>query len=391
MDQEVNKIRVLMIDSESTWRGGEGQLALLMRGLLEDEFEIHLAAPSGAAIAEQASALGFENLRLDISGGVDLGAARRLRRYIIDGRYDIIHCHSSHAHSVAFIAQKLPGLRRGTKPKMVVSRRVDFPVAQNKLSVLKYRHGVDAYLAISAGVRDVLIAGGVSPEKIELVQSGIDLDKFSGVGPADYVRDEFGLSEKTVVVGNVAALAPHKSQVDFIEAAARIREKIEDVKCFIVGEGELRDELEAAIKSRDLADIVVMTGFRSDVLEILSMFDCFVLSSYLEGLCTSIMDAQSLGVPVVATRTGGVPDIVIDGETGLLVPPKRPQALADAVVRMIGDEELRNRCVSGAKEKSKTYDYRVMVGKTASAYRRLLGRAERSDTENSAAGSAGVS
>ncbi|UCH83454.1 MAG: glycosyltransferase family 4 protein [Candidatus Latescibacterota bacterium] len=369
-------IRVLMVDSESTWRGGEGQLTLLMRGLLAMDIDVHLAAPPDAAVTAKAGAIGVTNLPLAINGGVDLRAARRLRRYMNDGNYDIVHCHASHAHSVAFIAQKIPGSRRGGAPKLVVSRRVDFPVAKNRLSALKYRRGADLYLAISDGVRDVLIEGGVSPQKIEKVQSGIDLDKFASVRPAGYIRSEFGLDPDTVIVGNVAALAPHKSQIDFVHAAVDIRERIDNVKFFIVGEGEMRDELETAVKSVGLEDDMVMTGFRNDVLEILSVFDCFVLSSYLEGLCTSIMDAQALGIPVVATHTGGVPELVIDGQTGLLVPPRIPKTLADAVVRMIGDEELRASCVAGGRARAKSYDYRVMVQKTAAAYRRLLGQTE---------------
>jgi len=370
-------VRVLMIDSEETWRGGEGQVSLLMRGLGEKGIAVSLAAPPLSEIGRRAVELGVPFFPLPIANGMDMRAVWALRRYLRRGEFDIVHCHSSHAHGVAWmalgIARSASRDGRQARPKLVVSRRVDFPVGRSGFGALKYRRGVDVFLAISKGVREILVECGVSEERIELVSSGIDLEKFDEVGDTAYLDSEFGLDEGTTVVGNVAALAPHKSQSDFIRAAKIVREEIPGVRFFIVGEGELRPALEALIARLDLKAEVMLTGFRPDVLAILSRFDCFVLSSYLEGLCTSIMDAQALGVPVVATRTGGVPELVDDEETGLLVPPREPALLADAVVRMLRDGELRSKCVRRAREQSRGYDYKRMVEQTLGAYRRILG------------------
>lgn len=370
-------IRVLMIDSEETWRGGEGQVALLMRGLGDRGIGVSLAAPPRSAIARRAEELGVPFFPLPIASGMDMRAVWTLRGYLRRGQFDIVHCHSSHAHGVAWMALGIAGSAsrdgRPARPKLVVSRRVDFPVGRSGFGALKYRRGVDIFLAISKGVREVLVECGVNEEKIELVPSGIDLEKFDHLGDTGYVESEFGLKEGTTVVGNVAALAPHKSQGDFIRAAKIIRDEIPDVRFFIVGEGKLRPALDALVDRLGLGGEVTLTGFRPDVLAILSRFDCFVLSSYLEGLCTSIMDAHALGVPVVATRTGGVPDLVDDGETGLLVPPREPALLAGAVFRMLSDGELRSKCVRRAKEQARRYDYKRMVEQTLDAYRRLLG------------------
>jgi glycosyltransferase involved in cell wall biosynthesis len=134
----------------------------------------------------------------------------------------------------------------------------------------------------------------------------------------------------------------------------------------------LRPRLEALIRQLGLENTVFLPGFRSDVLEFMALFRCFVLSSYLEGLCTSIMDAQAMEVPVVATRTGGVPDLVEDGVTGLLVPPREPERLAQAVLRMMHDAELRQGCVKRARAKSQSYDYHRMVRGTLDVYRDTL-------------------
>jgi glycosyltransferase involved in cell wall biosynthesis len=359
-----------MVDSERTWRGGEAQLRLLMGGLVSEGVEVELAAPRGSEIERRSGKLDVPFHPVSIGGGMDVVSAWRLRSVIRRGRYDVVHSHASHAHSVAFMAcAALPASRR---PFQVVSRRVDFAVANNRLSGMKYRHGADLYLAISNGVKKVLIECGIPGEKIRLVPSGIDLGKFERVGDNEYVREEFAIAGKAPVVGNVAALAPHKSQVDFVRAARIVADKSPDTKFLIVGEGKLRGRLESLIRDLDLQGTVVLTGFREDPLEIMSAFTCFVLSSYLEGLGTSVMDAQAMGIPVVATDTGGVPDAVEDGVTGLLVPPRDPESLARAIVRVLDDVELRQRLAKTALAKSRGYDYRHMVYKTLDAYRELV-------------------
>ncbi len=368
------KIGVLMVDSEVTWRGGEGQLELLMKGLLGNSVDVALAAPPQAAITRRARSLGVRCLPLSMAGDFDLRAVWRLRRYLRQQPFDIIHCHSSHAHGVASLARSpsmapRPPRRR---PALVVSRRVDFPVGRNGLSRLKYRRGADVYVAISNGVRDVLLQSGIPDGRVRLVRSGINLKKFTGVNDNGYLFEEFGVTPTTPLIGNVAALAPHKSQVDFVRAARIVMQEIPGTKFFIVGEGKLRPRLEALVKQLGMENNVFLPGFRSDVLEFMAMFKCFVLSSYLEGLCTSIMDAQAMGIPVVATKTGGVPDLVEDGVTGLLAPPRDPERLAQCVVRMMRDTELRNNCVETARIKAQSYDYRHMVRGTMDVYKETL-------------------
>jgi glycosyltransferase involved in cell wall biosynthesis len=129
------------------------------------------------------------------------------------------------------------------------------------------------------------------------------------------------------VLVNVAALAPHKAQSDLLEALKQLRATYR-FRCFIVGEGELRSELEARARLLHIDDVVTFTGFRDDALEFIRLANVFVMSSRLEGLGTSIMDAQVLGAPVVATRTGGIPELVEDGVTGLLAEPGDRGSLA---------------------------------------------------------------
>ncbi|MDH4037624.1 MAG: glycosyltransferase [Candidatus Krumholzibacteria bacterium] len=356
-------LRVLMVDSERSWRGGQEQVRLLMKGLVAEGAAVTLAAPPEGALFERAAALDVDRIAWN-GRATGLGA---LRRAMASGRFDIVHSHASRAHGAVSAARV--GL--AARPPHVVSRRVDFPVGKGLPGRWKYRRGADAYIAISRQVREVLISGGVPPASIDVVPSGIDLDKFARGREATAVRAEFGLDGATRVVGNIAALAPHKSQSDLLRAAGHVLATRDDVRFFVVGEGALRADLERLAGSLGIAGRVVFTGFRPDALDLLRMFDVFVMSSYLEGLGTSIMDAQAVGIPVVATRTGGIPEIVEDGESGLLVPPRSPDLLAAAILRMLDDETLREACIRGGRERSHGYDYRNTVYKTLDVYRRL--------------------
>lgn len=362
-------MRVLMVDSETTWRGGEAQMLLLMRGLVDGGVRVELAAPERSEIHDRTRSLEIPFHPVSIEGGLDVLSAARLRRTIRRGSYDIVHSHSSHAHSVAFMA--CVSLSR--RPKQVVSRRVDFDVAGNPLSGMKYRHGADLFLAVSTGVRDVLMRCGIPENRIRVVHDGVDLAEFERVGDNTRVREEFGITGETPVVGNIAALAPHKSQVDLVAAARLVADRVPGVRFLIVGEGELRGSLENQIKELRLQETVTLTGFRTDPYEVLSTFTCFVLSSYLEGLGSSILAAQAMRVPVVATRTGGIPDVVEDGKTGLLVPPRDPPALAGAILRLLSDPALGKKLADSAFTQSRGYDYSAMVYKTLTAYRELVG------------------
>lgn len=365
-----------MIDSETTWRGGQNQLALLLRGLGEHRVDVRVAAPRDAAILTSSDVRELESLPLSMRHGMDLVAAGRLARHLRETRYDILHCHSSHAHSTAFLAtwpQRMSkrAASKRQRPRIVVSRRVAFPVSRYLPSALKYR-GADLYLAISSGVRDMLVAAGVRAAQVALVPSGVDLEALRRRRDPRRIRTQLQIEHDATVVGTVAALTANKSVHDLVRAARHVASQVDNLRVVIVGEGPARAEIERLIARSGLQERVLLTGFRTDVLDVLSVFDCFVLASRVEGLGTSIMDAQALGVPVVATRTGGVPDLVQDGRTGLLVPPGDPPLLGDAIVRMLREPGLHVRCAENARVRAQRYDYRNMVRGTLAAYRTLL-------------------
>ncbi|HID96146.1 MAG TPA: glycosyltransferase [Candidatus Latescibacteria bacterium] len=360
-------MRILHVDSARTWRGGENQVLLLSSGLQERGHKVSIACPPGSVLARRAADAGIDTKRLPMRGELDLMACVRLARMIKKGGFEVLHLHTAHAHSLGLIASKLVRI-----PALVVSRRVDFHIGGNPASRLKYNSRVDRIIAISEGVRKVLIQDGVPPERIVVVHSGIDLKRFGNLDNSRSLYRDLGLSGREKLVGIVAALAPHKDHVNFLNASQIVAGVRPDTRFLIVGEGEGKEGLKGLVKKLDLEGYVIFTGFRNDIPKVLSTLDVFVLSSYLEGLCTSILEAMAAGLPVVATSTGGVPELVKDGDNGILVPPQNPKALAEGILRILNNPSLAMRLGRAGKDFALNFSADKMVEDTETIYRSIL-------------------
>jgi len=360
-------LRVLHINSARTWRGGEQQTLWLCQGLQRRGHEVFLACPPNSDLHQRANKVSIAVCPVAMRGEWDLWAVRDLVRAIRLHCIEIVHFHTAHAHTLGLLAAQWTNV-----PIRILTRRVDFHIHKHPLNRWKYGPALTAILAISGGIRKVLIQNGLEPERVITVHSGIDLQRIQNVSDPSYLRVEFGISEDTLVVGIIAALAPHKHHENFLEAAAIVKKSMAKVRFLIVGEGDLRAELEGLSASLGLSGDVVFTGFRKDVGEIIQILDIFVLSSYLEGMGTSILDALALGKPIVATGVGGIPEIVLHGKNGLLVPPRNPQKLADAILKLAKSPALRDQMGAFGKEHVKNFPIEKTVEQTEAVYTRLV-------------------
>jgi glycosyltransferase involved in cell wall biosynthesis len=258
-------------------------------------------------------------------------------------------------------------------PPLLASRRVDFHLKGSSLSRWKYRQ-VDCFICASEAIRQILVADGVPEDRTVTVHEGIDLERVEAA-PAAKLHEELWLPHHAPLVGNVAALVPHKGQRHLVEAAALVVRQVPDARFVIAGEGELRQALERQIREHHLEKHVLLAGFRPDVLSVHKAFDLFVMSSVTEGLGTSLLDAMACAKPVVATTAGGIPEVVADGETGLLVPPRDQHALAEAIVRLLNDAALRQRLGgAGLARVRERFSAERMVRETLGVYARLTAR-----------------
>jgi len=361
------KLNTLHVNTQKTWGGGEQQTLLLARGLAERGHQATVVCQPGSPLAHRCRQAGVPVEELRMRGEADFRAVWALRRIIRQGAYDIVHLHTAHAHTLGAAAVSLA--RRG---RCIVSRRVIAPVAVGLLSAFKYHHGVARYIAVSHAVRATLLSGGVEPEKVTVVHSGIELERLAGASAAG-VREELGLPADGPVVGHVGALTRAKGQRTLLEAVPLVLQAEAQAWFVIVGDGELREALEAQARELDIAERVVFTGFRSDVPRLLALFDVFCMPSLSEGLCTSVLEALALGKPVVASAVGGLPEMVHDGETGLLVPPGDAKTLAEALVRLLRDRQLAAALGQGGKRLVETeFTADAMVEGTLRVYREVM-------------------
>ena len=173
---------------------------------------------------------------------------------------------------------------------------------------------------------------------------------------------------------NVGALVGHKGQKHLLDAMPLVMREVPDVHLVILGEGELRSALERQVKDLHLERVVRMPGFREEVLSLMKSADLFVTSSVTEGLGSAVLDAMAMGLAVVGTSAGGIPEAVVDGQTGLLVPPSEPAPLAQAIVRLLKDAELRARYGrAGQVRVEEHFGVDKLVEGTLEVYREVLG------------------
>src|SRR5712692_6652332 len=314
----------LHVDTARTWRGGQNQVLLTVNGLRAMGHRAALVAhPDG-------------ELRRRSAEGLDL----------------------------------IPIAPRTEMDLSAAWRRVDFHLSRNSFSRWKHRQ-VDCFIAASEAIRQMLVADGVEADRTVTVHEGIDVDHVLAAPPVK-VHDAFWLPHGAPVVGNVAALVPHKGQRYLIDAAHLVVRQIPDARFVILGEGELREHLEKQVHEHHLEKHVLLPGFRTDVLGCIKGFDLFVMSSVAEGLGTSLLDAMACSRPIVATRAGGIPEIVEDGVNGLLVPPRDHPALATAIVRALKDGDLRRRMgEAGFARVRERFTVERMVENTADVYKRV--------------------
>ena len=358
------------IDAGREWRGGQRQAFFLARELKRKGLAFFFVVQPKSPLYRKGKEADLSLLPLRMKNEFDIVAILKLARIMRKNHCLLAHFHDAHSAAVGAAAASLAKV-----PIRVISRRVDFPLKKNFFSQWKYRKNVDAIIAISEGVKKVLVKGGIPGRCIKVIPSGIDFSPFEEVSSSEYLRREFSFASDDFLVGIVAHLADHKGHKYLIRASKILREHTDKIKVIIVGEGPLRLELNKQARELKVEDVVYFLGFREDIPKILSSLDLFVLSSYLEGLGSSLLDAMACRLPVVATRTGGIPEVVIHRKTGLLVSPRSPSSLAKAILKLYKDRALASRLGQrGYEFVRQKFSAEAMAEKIISLYERLAAK-----------------
>ncbi len=361
-------MKTLHLNTERTWRGGERQTLLLIEGLLDRGKEAHLICQPDSPLEKKALETGVSVWPVAMRGEADFRAALAIRRLVKQQNYDLVHSHTSHAHTLAFWASM------GRRPVRLVTRRVEYSIFRNSflgLNRIKYRRMSDAFIAISKRIKHVLVSDGIPEKLIHVIHSGVPSNP--DISGARRLRAEFDIDEQDPVLLSVAHLSPEKGHDILVQAMSEVAKSIPAFRLMIVGDGKCRPDLESMVQKLGLEHQVTFTGFRNDVGAFYDLATCFVSSSTAEGLGSAVLDALAAGVPVVAAAAGGIPEIVENGHTGILVPPSDPEKFAQGIVDFFSrPERARAMAANGRDLIQERFSVDVMVKETVALYRRLL-------------------
>jgi sugar transferase (PEP-CTERM/EpsH1 system associated) len=295
----------------------------------------------------------------------------RLIRLLRRERPDVVHSHTWGTLCEGYVATRLAGVRH-----FVHGEHGTLELRPRNLPIQRWVWSrADRVLSVSSKLADRMTREvGFPRNRVQVVRNGADLMKF-GVIPRAEARESLGIPDTEFIIGTVGRLVPVKDHETLFAALVHLRNA--GIKCLalVAGEGPLRSELEGRARALDLGSTLRFLGNRDDVERVLAMLDVFVLSSVSEGLPNTILEAMASGLPVVSTHVGGVEELVEDGKTGMLVPSKNPEMLAEAVSTLARDAGLRWRMGAQGQNKARAeFGVRRMLDEYERFYLELAGR-----------------
>lgn len=359
-------LKILHVETGMHLYGGALQVAFLIPGLRARGCRNHLVCPRGSAIAENTHASVDKQHVLPMKGDLDLTFIPRLRRVIRREQPDIIHLHSRRGGDVL---GGLAAARLGIP--VVMSRRVDNP-EDRWVIPLKYRL-YDRIITISQGIREVLLSEGLEPSRVVCVHSSVDTDQYRPDTEPQWFREEFGLGPDDITVGMVAQMIPRKGHRDFLAVLPELVAEYPALRVLLFGQGPLREALEREVSDAGLEKHVHFAGFRQDIPRVLPNLDMVVHPAHMEGLGVALLQSAACGVPMVAGRAGGIPEIVRHEINGFLIEPGDIRSLHQAVARLCGNADLRRDMgARGRQIALEDFSIPAMVQGNLDVYRSLV-------------------
>jgi glycosyltransferase involved in cell wall biosynthesis len=332
-------VRVVELLATGTNGGAQEHVFSLLTRLDRSRYIPSVVSLSPGSAVRRLASIGIPSLILDEAD--DAIAVGALTAHLAEIRADVLHNHMYRAELVgtrAAIALSEIGHRRPYVVSTIHSSRVRSPEDREQLRILTPR--MDRLIAVSHAIVRKIDDEGRHGAPVSLVYNGVDLHRYDHQEPCCTLREEYGLSQDSQIVGCVARLEPEKGHRTLLEAWSLVLGRVPDACLLIVGEGSLRDDLERQAAGLGIAGRVVVAGRRDDIPAVTAALDVAVLPSYREAQGLVVLEAMALSRPIVATNVGGIPEMIENGVSGLLVPPHDAAALADAISRLLLDHPL---------------------------------------------------
>jgi glycosyltransferase involved in cell wall biosynthesis len=360
MQKPRNRIAHVITNPES-YGGAQLNTLLTLKGLVRDGYEVELICGPGKRLIREARAISVQvhvipNLVRQVDPLKDTSAFLHLYRLFRSGEYQIVHTHSSKGGFLGRLAAWWAGV------PVIIHTNHSLPFETDRNLRSKFYIALER---LTGSVTDSLVCVGevlrqeaatwkiVPTQKLITIYSGIDFSSYVPEHTALAMKHELGLEGAWPIVGCIGRLCKQKAQHYLVEAVAPLTDKYPQIKLLLVGEGELRPLLEKQIEEMGLSSKVSLLGEREDIADLLNIFDIYAMSSRWEGVGRALTEAMYWGLPTVATAVNGVKELILHEETGLLVPPHDPKALADAMDRLVSHLELAKRLGSNAQRKAR--------------------------------------
>ena len=332
-------VRVVEVLATGTNGGAQEHLYNLVTRMDRTRYDVSVVALSAGSAYRKLQRTGIPLALIDDPD--DAVAVSQLATLLAEVRPDVVHAHMFRAEVVAtkaVMALEAAGHGRPYVISTVHSSRVRS--AEDREELRRLTPHMDRLIAVSRAIEDKLEREGRTTAPVERIYNGVDLSRYDHTEPCCTLPDEYGLEAGSQLVGVVARLEPEKGHPTLIEAWPQVLRAVPESYLLVVGEGSRRDALEDLARFHRVAHRVVFTGRRDDVPSVTAALDVAVLPSYREAQGLSILEAMALSRPVVATAVGGIPEVITDGVSGLLVEPHDPDGLARAIVRLLTDHPL---------------------------------------------------
>jgi glycosyltransferase involved in cell wall biosynthesis len=364
-------LRLLCMLDELDIGGTEQQILELVRRIDRDRFEPMVCCFRHGRKAEEIESLGIPVFRVPKSHKLDAGIIRRIARLLQEQRIDILQTYLWTANAWGRVAARWAGT-----PIVVASERnVDIWEQSYKRLIGRSLAGAtDRIIANSEAVRDYLLdRGGLDPEKVVRIYNGVNFERFEQPFDPMERRRELNLPEGALLAGVVARVEPAKDHDTLLQAMASVREQTSHLHLAVVGDGRQTERLTALANELGIGDRVHFTGFRTDAAEWIRTFDFSVLSSVKEGLSNTVIESMAAGKPVIATAVGGNPEVIVEGETGFLLPTREPELFGAAIANLVANPERIRALGHASKLRVESlFSVEKMVDNTSNLYLDLI-------------------
>lgn len=328
-------MRLLQITASNVWRGHEQQIVYYYNEFDSKIDHQVLLCPSGTKLESIAKQQQFNYHSLPFKSTLDKNWIKTIKSIISSEQIDLVLIHNSKAQTLCIVATLLSR----KKIPLVFFRTLIKKVDTNFFRRWKYNYThLRKIVCVSEAVKDTLKPAIDDHSRLSIVGSATDLDQFKNRKPTGVLRTELNLNDKTKIVGNVSAFVPFKDHITWVETAALVLKNTKNIKFVLAGTGPLEDEIKAKVNAMGLQNDIIFLGFRNDISEIFPDFDLFLFTSKNEPTGGVLLEAYASHVPIVACNAGGIPEVVVDGQTGILAEKENPKDFANAVVNILSDK-----------------------------------------------------